>query len=39
MRRRVPDLSKAGRLIAYEPTVNLDEIIDRVSAYYRTATV
>jgi UDP-glucose 4-epimerase len=35
MRRRVPDLSKAGRLIGYEPTVNLDEIIDRVAAYYR----
>lgn len=39
MRRRVPDLSKAGRLIGYEPTVNLDEIIDRVSAYYRMARV
>lgn len=36
MRRRVPDLSKAGRLIGYQPTVSLDEIIDSVIEYYRT---
>lgn len=35
MRRRVPDLSKAGQLIGYKPVVGLDEIIDRVAAYYR----
>ncbi|MGH2542738.1 MAG: GDP-mannose 4,6-dehydratase, partial [Ardenticatenaceae bacterium] len=35
MHRRVPDLSKAGRLVGYEPSVHLDEIIDRVIEYYR----
>lgn len=35
MRRRVPDLSKAQRLIGYAPTVGLDEIIDRVAAHER----
>lgn len=35
MRRRVPDLQKAHRLVGYEPTVGLDEIIDRVAAYER----
>lgn len=37
MRRRVPDLSKAKRLIGYEPTIHLDEIIDRVVEYSRDA--
>ncbi|MDQ4075318.1 MAG: GDP-mannose 4,6-dehydratase [Chloroflexota bacterium] len=36
MRRRVPDLSKAKQLIGYQPSVSLDEIIDRVIEYYRT---
>lgn len=36
MRRRVPDFSKAARLIGYQPSVGLDEIIDRVTAFYRT---
>ena len=35
MPRRVPDLSKIRALIGYEPTVALDEIIDRVVASSR----
>lgn len=35
MRRRVPDLTKIRRLIGYEPTVGLREILRFVSAYYR----
>lgn len=35
MRRRVPDLQKAHRLVGYEPTVGLDEIIEQVAAYER----
>ena len=31
MRRRVPDLRKAERLVGYRPTVGLDEIVDRVA--------
>lgn len=34
MSRRVPDLSKLRKLTGYEPTVGLDEIIDRVVAYF-----
>ena len=34
MRRRVPDLSKLRALTGYEPRVHLDEILDRVIAYY-----
>ena len=34
MPRRVPDLTKIRRLIAYEPKVHLDEILDRVIAYF-----
>jgi UDP-glucose 4-epimerase len=34
MRRRVPDLSRLRGLIGYEPQVQLDEIIDRVAAYF-----
>ena len=33
MPRRVPDISKAGRLIGYQPTKSLSEIIDSVLAY------
>jgi UDP-glucose 4-epimerase len=36
MRRRVPDLAKAKRLIGYEPTLDLDGIIDSVLSYYRS---
>ncbi len=34
MPRRVPDTSKLTALIGYEPQVHLDEILDRVSAYF-----
>jgi len=34
MPRRVPDTSKLKALIGYEPRVQLDEILDRVSAYF-----
>jgi UDP-glucose 4-epimerase len=34
MPRRVPDLSKVRALIGYEPRVHLDEILDRVIAYF-----
>ena len=34
MRRRVPDLAKVRALVGYEPQVHLDEILDRVSAYF-----
>lgn len=34
MQRRVPDLSRLRELIGYEPAVHLDEILDRVSAYF-----
>jgi UDP-glucose 4-epimerase len=34
MPRRVPDLNKIRKLIAYEPKVHLDEILDRVIAYF-----
>ena len=34
MLRRVPDLSKLRALTGYEPKVHLDEILDRVIAYF-----
>ncbi len=34
MQRRVPDLSKLHALTGYEPQVSLDEILDRVIAYF-----
>src|SRR5213078_3607466 len=34
MPRRVPDLGKIRALIGYEPQVHLDEILDRVVAYF-----
>ena len=34
MQRRVPDLSKLRALTGYEPQVSLDEILDRVIAYF-----
>jgi len=34
MQRRVPDLSKLRALTGYEPRVHLDEILDRVVAYF-----
>jgi UDP-glucose 4-epimerase len=37
MPRRVPDISKIRALIGYEPTVELDEILERVVASLQTA--
>jgi UDP-glucose 4-epimerase len=34
MPRRVPDLARVRALIGYEPKVHLDEILDRVIAYF-----
>jgi UDP-glucose 4-epimerase len=34
MPRRIPDLSKLRALTGYEPQVHLDEILDRVIAYF-----
>jgi UDP-glucose 4-epimerase len=36
MPRRVPDISKISGLIGYAPTVELDEILERVIEYHRT---
>jgi UDP-glucose 4-epimerase len=35
MPRRVPDISKVRSLVGYEPTVELDEILQRVIEYFR----
>jgi UDP-glucose 4-epimerase len=35
MPRRVPDISKVQALVGYTPTVELDEILARVIAYFR----
>jgi UDP-glucose 4-epimerase len=35
MPRRVPDITKIGSLVGYRPTVELDEILDRVIEYFR----
>jgi nucleoside-diphosphate-sugar epimerase len=35
MPRRVPDISKISALVNYRPTVELDEILARVIAYFR----
>jgi UDP-glucose 4-epimerase len=35
MPRRVPDISKISALTGYGPTVELDEILERVIAYFR----
>jgi UDP-glucose 4-epimerase len=35
MPRRVPDISKIRSCVGYEPTVQLDEIIDRVIEFWR----
>jgi UDP-glucose 4-epimerase len=36
MPRRVPDITKIRDLVGYEPTVELDEILERVIEYFRT---
>jgi UDP-glucose 4-epimerase len=35
MPRRVPDISKLRSLVGYEPTVDLDEILERVIEHFR----
>ena len=35
MPRRVPDTTRLRELIGFEPKVQLDEILDRVIAYFR----
>lgn len=35
MQRRVPDLSKIKKAIGYEPKTQIEEIIDKVVAYFR----
>ena len=35
MPRRVPDISKLRSLVGYEPTVDLDGILERVIAFFR----
>ena len=35
MPRRVPDITKVRELVGYEPTVDLDEILERVIEYFR----
>jgi UDP-glucose 4-epimerase len=35
MPRRVPDISKVHQLVGYQPTVELDETLQRVIEYYR----
>jgi UDP-glucose 4-epimerase len=35
MPRRVPDISRVRALVGYEPTVELDEILNRVIEYFR----
>lgn len=35
MQRRVPDLSKIRRAIGYDPSTTIDQILDRVIAYFR----
>lgn len=39
MRRRVPDLSRIRQTIGYQPTKNLDQIIESVVQYYRSSLV
>jgi hypothetical protein len=37
MPRRVPDLTRIGALIGYQPTVTLDDILRRVIAHERAS--
>jgi UDP-glucose 4-epimerase len=37
MPRRVPDISKAGKLVGYRPTKSLDEILLRVIDFFRSS--
>jgi UDP-glucose 4-epimerase len=38
MRRRVPNLAKAKRLVGYQPTKSLDDIINDVAAEFRNSS-
>jgi len=35
MRRRVPDISKAKKVIGFSPKISLDEILDRIIDYFK----
>ncbi|MDI6732950.1 MAG: GDP-mannose 4,6-dehydratase [Planctomycetota bacterium] len=35
MQRRVPDLTKIRQLINYQPTQNIDQILDKIIGYFR----
>jgi UDP-glucose 4-epimerase len=35
MPRRVPDITRIGALVGYKPTVDLDQILERVVEYFR----
>lgn len=35
MLRRVPDLTKIGKLINYKPSQNIDQILDKIIQYFR----
>ena len=35
MRRRVPDITKVKNLIGFQPTMEIEGIVDSVIAYYR----
>src|SRR5262249_44755654 len=37
MPRRIPDTSKIQKLIGFRPTVSLDQILERIIAFYREA--
>jgi UDP-glucose 4-epimerase len=39
MSRRVPDLTKIQRLVGYQPTVHLDEILTRVIEFWTPPAV
>jgi len=39
MSRRVPDIGKIRQLVGYQPTVHLDEILERVIQYWMPETV
>jgi len=36
MQRRLPDISKAQKLIKYKPTMDLPEMLERIIAYERS---
>ena len=35
MKRRIPDISKSGRLVGFKPSVTIEGIVDSVIEYYR----